>query len=78
MERLGDLLMFQLYKNDDIKSITITKDYFMINWHVTGWCNFHCPFCYAEPLRTKWLDENVVYNNAKLLNNFILDLVFSR
>ena len=67
-----------VFKNSDIVSINNSTNLFLINWHVTGWCNFHCPFCYAEPLRTKWLDENVVYNNAKLLNNFILDKLYDK
>ena len=63
--------MFELYKNDDIKSITITKDYFMINWHMTGWCNYHCPFCIAAKMQTKWIPEDVMIEYAKNLNLFI-------
>ncbi len=60
-----------LYKNDNIESIVQTKDYFMICWHMTGWCNYHCPYCIAEHLRTDWIPEDKIIENAKHLNNFI-------
>jgi len=64
-------MAIEFYKMNNILSIEPTKDYFMICWHMTGWCNYHCHYCIAEHLRTKWIDENVIIKRAINLNNFI-------
>lgn len=60
------------YKTENIKYIKSLHPYFLINWHVTGWCNYHCPYCINAKIRTEWIDESVVVEEAKRINNLIL------
>ncbi len=34
-----------LYNSESVQEISPISDFFLISWHVTGWCNFHCPYC---------------------------------
>lgn len=59
------------YCSDNIKSIITLKPYFLINWHCTGWCNFHCPYCINEKWRGGWIDEQRKILEAKRINELL-------
>lgn len=60
-----------LIKNLDIKSIRLTKDFFQINWYVTGWCNFSCPYCITNHLKNPWIKEEDILIKAQQINKLI-------
>jgi len=63
-----------LYKNSDIKSIEYSRNVYRIKWRLTGWCNFHCPYCIDrlnKEEKGKWNTNNLLVNRAKKLNEFI-------
>jgi len=62
-----------IYKNEDIKSIKCSKDQILITWHMTGWCNYHCPYCITKSFETPWINEDNLINISKYLNKFIVE-----
>ena len=59
------------YESSNIKSIELLDKYFLINWHVTGWCNYHCPYCINKTLEGKYISQAEVMDLADHLNTFI-------
>lgn len=59
------------YNSDNIQSIELLEKYFLINWHVTGWCNFNCPYCINRALEGKYIPEENVIELAKHINKFL-------
>lgn len=59
------------YKNSEIQSIVCSKNQFLITWHMTGWCNYRCPYCIAKSFQTKWIEEEKIIEIADNLNLFI-------
>lgn len=62
-----------IYKNNEIKSIKCSKEQILITWHMTGWCNYHCPYCIAKSFETAWINEDNIINISKYLNRFIVE-----
>jgi len=60
-----------LIHNDDIKAIKLTKDFFQINWYMTGWCNYSCPYCITNHLKCSWIDEKLILDKAFKINDLI-------
>jgi len=62
------------YKNEDILSIEYTRDVFKIKWRLTGWCNYHCPYCIngtnKEP-NDSWNTNETLINRAIKLNEML-------
>lgn len=65
--------MMNKYRTENIKCITNLQPYFLINWHVTGWCNYHCPYCINAKIKTDWIDESIIIEKAKKINSLILN-----
>lgn len=63
------------YNSENIKSIELLDKYFLINWHVTGWCNYHCPYCINKALEGRYIPEEKVLELAEHMNKFILEQV---
>jgi len=59
------------YTSDNIKSIITLKPYFLINWHVTGWCNYNCPYCINRKWKSDWISEERKIQEAKKINQLI-------
>lgn len=59
------------YKNSEIQSIICSKNQFLITWHMTGWCNYSCPYCIAKSFQTSWIAEEKIIEIADNLNSFI-------
>lgn len=59
------------YNTDNIKSIITLNPYFLINWHCTGWCNYHCPYCINNKWRCGWIPEKRKIQEAKRLNELL-------
>ena len=59
------------YKNSEIQSIICSKEQFLITWHMTGWCNYNCPYCIAKSFQTNWITEDKILEIADNLNSFI-------
>lgn len=64
-----------MYRNADILKIeNIQKKYFYLTWKMTGWCNYHCPYCINSNGRsnfTKWVPEEKMIEKAKRLNTIL-------
>lgn len=60
-----------MYKTEDIVSIEMLDQYFLINWHITGWCNYHCPYCINQEFNTSFTPEEQIYKIADKINDFI-------
>lgn len=60
------------YTSNNIKSIKTINPYFLINWHCTGWCNYHCPYCINAKWKGAWIDESRKIEEAKKINELIL------
>jgi len=61
----------RLYKNNDILEITNKTNFFNITWYITGWCNYHCPYCINSNMKCSWISEEIILNRAEKLNNLI-------
>ena len=59
------------YTSDNIESIITLKPYFLVNWHCTGWCNFHCPYCINDKWRGNWIAEDRKIEEAKKINELL-------
>ena len=59
------------YSSDNIKSVEMLDKYFLINWHITGWCNFHCPYCINNEFSTKFTSNETVFKIADKINEYI-------
>jgi len=59
------------YCSENIKSIKTIHPYFLINWHCTGWCNYHCPYCINNKWRCEWISEERKIEEAKRINDLI-------
>ena len=61
-----------MYRNEDILEIKdIQKQYFLLTWKMTGWCNYHCPYCINSSYRTdynNWKPEEEILKLAERLN----------
>ena len=63
-----------IYKNEDIKSIEYTRNVFKIKWRLTGWCNYHCPYCINGQNKEKndtWNDDNILIQRAIKINEML-------
>ena len=60
-----------MYKVEDIVSIEQLDKYFLINWHITGWCNYHCSYCINKEFGTKYTPLNTVLKIAEAINKYI-------
>lgn len=60
-----------IYNSQNIKSLIPDKALFLISWHVTGWCNFHCPYCIDGRNKSKFTPIEEVTKVAKQINMFI-------
>jgi len=56
-------------KSSDIQAIKLNSDYFLINWHPTRWCNYHCSYCVSP--KESYVNENKVLQIAEYINKFI-------
>lgn len=63
--------MNEFYKSKIIKEISPISNCFLISWHVTGWCNFHCPYCIDGLGKSKFTTISDVENVSKKINTFI-------
>jgi len=59
------------YSSENIKSVEMLDKYFLINWHITGWCNFHCPYCINNEFSTKFTPNETVFQIADKINEYI-------
>ena len=56
-------------RSSDILNIKLNTDYFLINWHPTRWCNYHCSYCIGH--KEKYIKEEDILQTAEYINNFI-------
>ena len=61
------------FKTENIKSIIRLKNEFLISWHTTGWCNFHCPYCVDGRDKTPFTKPELITDIAKSINKFIIN-----
>ena len=59
------------YTTDNIDSIITLTPYFLFNWHVTGWCNYNCPYCINRKWKCGWIPEEKKIEEAKKINELI-------
>ena len=59
------------YSTDNIDSIITINPYFLFNWHVTGWCNYNCPYCINRKWKCDWISEERKIEEAKKINELI-------
>ena len=55
-----------------IKTITKSDNKFYVMWALTTWCNYRCPYCFQDPAHDKWVDENILVDRAKKINNWLI------
>ena len=62
------------FKNSDILSIEYTRKVFRVKWRLTGWCNFHCPYCINKGNSEnsgEWNTNDILIERAKKINKFL-------
>ena len=69
--------MDNLINQDEIKSIELTQNYFLINWHLTEWCNYNCPYCcnVQRKDKPKFIPEKEIENRLININDKIIKKV---
>lgn len=47
-------------------------DIFYLQWSLTTWCNYRCPYCCQYEDKTKFTPEQTIINRAKKLNELLI------
>ena len=59
------------YISNNIEAVEMLDKYFLINWHITGWCNYHCPYCINREFGTTYTPKDQVEKIAEKINEYI-------